>query len=169
MDNKNEVLEAQKLIKSLRGEEQKPKKSHKRDRDDRQKLFAGQSGNDGNDELRTRRIELRFSPKELAKVNQYFEKSSFNTFGSFCREKLLAKPGTIKNNNEAANNLISISFQLQKIGTNINQIAKVLNARKNENLDVSLQENLIKSLQEELTLFQDMKKRMSKILSEGSL
>ena len=30
------------------------KKSHKRDREDRQKLFAGQSGNDGNNELRTK-------------------------------------------------------------------------------------------------------------------
>lgn len=169
MDKNNEVLDAQKLIKSLRGEEKKPKKSHKRDRDDREKLFAGQSGNDGNNELRTKRIELLLSPKELKQVNEYFEKSSFTTFGKFCRQKLLAKPGTIKNNNEAVNTLISIAFQLQKIGNNINQIAKVLNAKKTERIDVSLQENLVKNLQEELSLFQDMKKQMANVLSRGTL
>ncbi len=151
------------------------KKSHKRDRNDRQKLFAGQSGNDGNNELRTKILRIQLSPKEYGKVQNFYQKSSLNTMAGFCREKLLSEPGTIKNNNKAATNLISVASKLQqiesnlkKIGNNINQVAKVSNTNKTESL-TQLYEQQLAELKNEIDEFQQIKKQMAKILSEGSL
>ena len=57
----------------------------------RKKKSAGQSGSDGNEELRTKIVSLYLSPTEFKKLTEYFSKSAQTTMANFCREKLLQK------------------------------------------------------------------------------
>lgn len=156
------------LLKKLRNPNYKTEKikvSHKRDKEDRPKRFAGQSGEDGNTSLRTKKILLNLSPEEYSIISYYYEKSSNKTMGSFVRQKILSEPGAIQNNNKVANEIVSFSFQLQKIGNNINQIARILNSRKDA--DPTLK--LISELQSELDELQFIKKQFCKTIKKGNL
>lgn len=96
------------------------------------KKQAGQSGDDGNSELRNIRINFSISPSELEILNKFYSYSGQNSFAGFCREKVLAKPGSLKTKKDLVIGFSQILFQLEKIGANINQIAKVVNSKKND-------------------------------------
>jgi len=96
------------------------------------KKSSGQSGNDGNQELRTKRIEFSVSPTELEKLSLFYELSPQSTFAQFCREKILSKPGSASNNSEIKAQYASLIYQINKIGTNLNQIAKKINKLKTD-------------------------------------
>lgn len=96
------------------------------------KKQAGQSGDDGNNELRNIRINFSISPSELEVLNKFYAHSGQNSFAGFCREKVLAKPGSLKTKKDLIIGFSQILFQLEKIGTNINQIAKIVNSKKTE-------------------------------------
>ena len=182
MEEKNKDLVKKLTEKQKLFEQSKPqnalkeeKKSHKRDREDRQKIFAGQCGEDGNNELRTRILKIQFSPKEFDVLNDFYQRSDLKTMASFCRKKLLATPGTIKTNNKEATNLIAIASKLQqiegnlkKIGSNINQVAKVSNTHKTDSL-TQLYEQQLAEMQTEIDEFQELKKQMANIIKKGSL
>lgn len=96
------------------------------------KKSAGQSGNDGNEELRTKRIEFSLSPTEFEKVSKFYAQSPQGTFAQFCREKLLTKPGSVTSSAEINSQHASLIYQLNKIGSNLNQIAKKINTLKTD-------------------------------------
>lgn len=96
------------------------------------KKSSGQSGNDGNQELRTKRIEFSVSPTELEKLSLFYELSPQSTFAQFCREKILSNPGSASNNSEIKAQYASLIYQINKIGTNLNQIAKKINKLKTD-------------------------------------
>lgn len=96
------------------------------------KKKAGQSGEDGNINLRNKKIWINVSPEEFKKISDYFQKSSHKTFAQFCREKLLEKPGKVQQKNKVISEIISSMYQQNKIGININQIAKKVNTLKKD-------------------------------------
>ncbi len=96
------------------------------------KKKAGQSGEDGNINLRNKMIWINVSPEEFKKISDYFQKSSHKTFAHFCREKLLEKPGKVQQKNKVISEIISSMYQQNKIGININQIAKKVNTLKKD-------------------------------------
>lgn len=96
------------------------------------KKSAGQSGDDGNVELRNKRIFISISPGELEKIDGFYKHSSQTTFAGFCREKLLSKPEVVKNNRQLISEISQVLYELNKIGTNINQIAKRVNSIKGD-------------------------------------
>lgn len=86
----------------------------------------GQSGADGNAFLRTKRIEIRLAPYEFRKVEEAAQASGFSNLAQYLRETGLAtrqidSPST--RHKEKSRWL----YELNRIGNNINQIARRLN------------------------------------------
>ena len=96
------------------------------------KKSAGQSGTDGNDELRTKTLKINVSPTEFEKLSKFYDLSPQRTFAQFCRDKLLTKPGSVTSNAEIKAQHASLIYQLNKIGSNLNQIAKKINTLKKD-------------------------------------
>lgn len=109
------------------------------------KKIAGQSGVDGNDEVRTKTIKINVSPTEFENLSKFYDISPQRTFAQFCRDKLLIKPGSVSSNAEIKSKYVSLIYQLNKIGLNLNQIAKKINTLKTD------YPQLIEELREELT------------------
>ena len=120
----------------------------------RKKKSAGQSGSDGNEELRTKIVSLYLSPTEFKKLTEYFSKSAQTTMANFCREKLLSKPGTTTDKKEILSEISYSIYQQSKISTNINQIAKKVNTLKKDYPE------LISELQLELEELKQLNKAM---------
>lgn len=96
------------------------------------KKSAGQSGTDGNDELRTKTLKINVSPTEFERLSKFYDLSPQRTFAQFCRDKLLTKPGSATSNAEIKAQHASLIYQLNKIGSNLNQIAKKINTLKKD-------------------------------------
>jgi predicted transcriptional regulator len=96
------------------------------------KKSAGQSGTDGNDELRIKTLKINVSPTEFEKLSKFYDLSPQRTFAQFCRDKLLTKPGSVTSNAEIKAQHTSLINQLNKIGSNLNQIAKKINTLKKD-------------------------------------
>lgn len=96
------------------------------------KKSAGQSGNDGNQELRLKTLKINVSPTEFEKISLFYDLSPQRTFAQFCRDKLLTKPGSVSNNAEIKAQYAKLTYQLNKIGSNLNQIAKRVNTLKTD-------------------------------------
>lgn len=110
------------------------KKSEKSSTTDqvKKKKSSGQSGDDGNTELRTKIVQIYFSPTEYLKLNGYFNNSPQTTLANFCREKLLSKPGSTSGRKEILTEISFSIYQLSKIGNSLNQIARKVNTIKND-------------------------------------
>ena len=98
----------------------------------KKKKSAGQSGADGNDELRTKRIEFYVSPSEFTKLCTFYEKSTHKTMGNFCREKMLSKPGATTDKKAIVSEISKSLYYQSKISNNLNQIAKKVNTIKKD-------------------------------------
>ena len=120
----------------------------------KKKKSAGQSGSDGNEELRTKIVSLYLSPTEFKKLTEYFSKSAQTTMANFCREKLLSKPGATTDKKEILSEISYSIYQQSKISTNINQIAKKVNTLKKDYPE------LISELQLELEELKQLNKAM---------
>lgn len=96
------------------------------------KKSAGQSGTDGNDELRTKTLKINVSPTEFERLSKFYDLSPQRTFAQFCRDKLLTKPGSATSNAEIKAQHASLIYQLNKIGSNLNQIAKKINTLRKD-------------------------------------
>ncbi len=89
------------------------------------KRSAGQSGADSNELIRNKTVKFLCSIEEHQRIKQLAEQSGHTIIAQFAREQALAEPG--KQTKATLNALRKCQFELNRIGTNINEIAKVLN------------------------------------------
>lgn len=90
------------------------------------KKSAGQSGADSNQLIRNKTVKFLCSIEEHQRIKQLAEQSGQPTIAQFAREQALAEPG--RQTKATLNALRKCQFELNRIGTNINEIAKVLNS-----------------------------------------
>ena len=99
------------------------------------KIHPGQAGSDDGEQLkRTKVIEISLSPVELKSFKDEWRKTDFNSMAKFARYKLFGGQEhkidlywDFKDEERIINkNLLS---QLNKLGNNMNQIAKQLNSK----------------------------------------
>ncbi len=99
------------------------------------KKHPGQAGSDDGEQLkRTKVIEINLSPFELKNFKDAWRKTDFNSMAKFARYKLFGGQEhkidlywDLKDEERNINkNLLS---QLNKLGNNMNQIAKQLNSK----------------------------------------
>jgi len=81
------------------------------------------------------RKTLRFSVEEFAKIEQIIDEHKL-TFSDFSRSAILKK----KVNSKLRVDMI---YQIQRVGNNLNQIAKVLNQKKSEISNIEIMRKLI--------------------------
>lgn len=87
----------------------------------------GQAGPDGNSLLRTRRIELRVSPTEYVEICLLATSNGFNSVAQYVREHALT-PASSDSASSRHKAVLAATWELNKIGVNINQISHHLNA-----------------------------------------
>lgn len=92
----------------------------------REKLSAGQSGADNSQFVRTRTIKFYCTDEEQLQIAQLTQQLGYKTIAQYVRETALANheqdhPKAIKNA------LLKCLTALNRMGNNINQIARVLN------------------------------------------
>ena len=68
---------------------------------------------------------LRFTPDEFAKIEEQREKTNLD-FTNFCKSAILKKRVKTKDEENFNRDLI---FQINKIGINLNQIARAVNSK----------------------------------------
>lgn len=90
------------------------------------KKCNGQSGEDGNQYVRTKRIELRVSPAEFTRIKANGREAGFNNTAQYIRE-LAVRQGGIDSPLLTKKALLACQYELNRIGNNINQIARRLN------------------------------------------
>lgn len=98
----------------------------------KKKKSTGQSGSDGNEELRTKIISIYLSPSEYEKLTGYYKSSTQNRLANFCREKLLSKPGATTDKKAIVSEISKSLYYQSKISNNLNQIAKKVNTIKKD-------------------------------------
>ena len=92
-----------------------------------EKQANGQTGDDGNHYLRNCRIELRITPGELEQIRSNGLASGFSQAAPYLRS--LALQGlTAEHPHAKRKALVTAQAQLSRIGTNLNQIARKVNA-----------------------------------------
>lgn len=81
-------------------------------------------------ERRTRKMTVRFTPKEYEKLETKFKTTTSNQVSHYVRNVLLEKPIVIKYRNESLDSfmeeLIAMRQELNAIGNNFNQVVKKL-------------------------------------------
>lgn len=90
------------------------------------KKCNGQTGDDGNLYLRSHRIELRVSPSELSTIRAQARDNGFSNTAQFVRQSALHRD-TAEPPNAHKKALLACQYELNRIGNNINQIARHLN------------------------------------------
>lgn len=108
------------------------------------KKHPSQSGHqDTNKFFRTKRFSMRMSPEEFASLEKKFLKSNENSMATFARKILSSDEKQITYNDDQIKvNLQLILNATNKIGVNLNQIARQLNNKKNEILSVGMAKNI---------------------------
>lgn len=91
------------------------------------KKCNGQSGDDGNKLLRTRRIEVRVSPDEYELIKARGTNQGFRHTAQFLRQSALYA-GEIDSPIASKKALLAAQYELNRIGNNINQISRALNS-----------------------------------------
>jgi Bacterial mobilisation protein (MobC) len=106
-----------------------PKKKKKKGQvmSTRKKIKAGQTGSwDTHPFLRNEKVVLRVSPDELLQMERNRVTHRFDNMAQYLRAQGL-KPTPTANERKHLTALLGATFQLNKIGVNINQIARRLN------------------------------------------
>ena len=85
----------------------------------------GQTGSDGNEYLRVRRIETRVSDAEQEAIKAAAASAGCITVGQFLRDRALYPSGESPSALHKA--LLDCRYELNRIGNNVNQIARQLN------------------------------------------
>lgn len=93
--------------------------------ENRKKRSAGQSGVDSNELIRNKTVKFLCSVEEHQKIKQLAEQSGQPTIAQFAREQALEEPG--RQTKATLNALRKCQLELNRIGTNLNQITKFLN------------------------------------------
>lgn len=124
------------------------------------KRQTGQSGFDGNDELRTIVVKVRFSPTEYDEMYEQFKDSTQRAIGVFVRTKTLSKPIKAVGEKEllvnAAQELVERSKLAQELkelnrhlaqhGNNLNQIARDKNSGESLGVIVGKLEDVLNKI-----------------------
>lgn len=93
------------------------------------KLKNGQAGPDGNTFLRDKRIEIRVCQQEYEKLEKYALEAGYLNVAQYLRESgLTRKQITSPSTKQKERN--QWLYEINRIGNNINQIAKKLNQNK---------------------------------------
>lgn len=83
---------------------------------------------------RSRRITLRLTEKEYAKIESLFKASTCRKLSDYIRRLIFSRPITSTYRNQSLDDLMEetvvLSSELRSIGNNINQIAKKVNTLK---------------------------------------
>ena len=83
---------------------------------------------------RSRRVTLRLTEKEYAKIESQFKASTCRKLSDYIRRHLFNRPITSTYRNQSLDELMEesvvLSSELRAIGNNINQIAKKVNTLK---------------------------------------
>ena len=87
----------------------------------------GQAGPDGNNLLRNKRIELRVSRTEYEEICLTATRKHFNSVAQYVREHALSV-ATSEPASSRHKAVLAATYELNKLGVNINQIAHHLNA-----------------------------------------
>lgn len=93
--------------------------------ENRKKRSAGQSGVDSNELIRNKTVKFLCSIEEHQRIKQLAEQSGQPTIAQFAREQALEEPG--RQTKATLNALRKCQLELNRIGTNLNQISKFLN------------------------------------------
>lgn len=132
------------------------------------KKRPGQSGYDGNHELRTKVVQFALSAFEYEKLVEQYMNSDCSTMAVYCREKSLSTGIAVVSKNlvkiETVAELYKLSratgiAQTGRMGNNLNQIARKLNS--NEGFT-----NFKEKMLEELRLMREMNKKLEAALIE---
>lgn len=113
------------------------------------KKAAGQSGEDGNRLLRTQRIEIRVSPDEQQRVNEHAKAKGYASTAQFVRQQAVSG-GSAENPEGARRALLDCHYQLNRLGNNINQIARHLHLGRSPDDEIHLVLLQIQELAEKL-------------------
>ena len=97
------------------------------------------------EEKRNKKMLLCFTEKEWAMLKANAEKTEYKDFSSYLRARIFNRKITILTEDK---NLVHLIYQLAKIGTNINQIARYFNTKKEENSSMN---------NEQITILNDIK------------
>lgn len=93
----------------------------------RRKIKAGQTGSwDTHPYLRSERVVLRVSPEELLTLEKFRKVHRFDNLAQYLRAQGL-KPTPSSTERKTYTALVECTYQLNKIGVNVNQIARHLN------------------------------------------
>ena len=93
----------------------------------RKKIKAGQTGNwDTHPFFRSEKIVVRVSPEEWAQMEKNRQLHRFDKMAQYLRAQGL-KPTITTSERKKFTALLGATFQLNKIGVNVNQIARHLN------------------------------------------
>ena len=110
---------------------------------------------------RSRRITLRLTEKEYAKIESQFKASTCRKLSDYIRKHLFSRPITCTYRNQSLDDLMEetvlLSSELRSIGNNINQIARKANTLK-----------MIPDFKGHLYLFEVQRKRLSDKMEEIS-
>ncbi|MFC0778867.1 plasmid mobilization relaxosome protein MobC [Flavobacterium sp. HJSW_4] len=83
---------------------------------------------------RSRRITLRLTEKEYAKIESLFKASTCRKLSDYVRKSLFSRPITSTYRNQSLDDLMEetvvLCSELRAIGNNINQIARKINTLK---------------------------------------
>lgn len=91
------------------------------------KKCNGQSGDDANVFVRNKRIEVRVSPREWELLIKYAKLSGFNSCAQYLRESGI-QDSAHTHAIPIRKALQTAQYELNRIGNNVNQIAKHLNS-----------------------------------------
>jgi len=101
-------------------------------------------------ENRTKSIKIRLTPSELDKIEQLAKENNAKNLSDFVRQIVLT--GKFKTT-KAQQNYEALLYEINKIGNNINQIAKHCNI--NNSVDIKVLEELAR-IEEELSILMEL-------------
>lgn len=104
------------------------------------KKVNGQSGDDGNNFLRTEKLYVQVNAKELATIRANAKSNGYRTTAQFVRQSALTS-ATADNPVQLKHHYLECQAQLARIGNNLNQIARYVNQSK------SIDHSVLSSLQ----------------------
>lgn len=91
------------------------------------KKCNGQSGSDGNKYVRTRRIEVWVNPEEHQRIASRAAKQGFRHNAQYLRQAGIYG-GDVESPMAVKKALLAAQYEINRIGNNINQISRALNA-----------------------------------------
>ena len=121
------------------------------------KQKAGQTGSaDSHPFLRTERVEIRVSAEEKQRIEQHRTNLGFGTLAQYVRAQALSQ-GKASSPSEQHKALMACAYQFNKLGNNLNQIARHLN--QGSPLTEEVQLTLLQILEQAGELVKEAKSR----------